>query len=177
MPDLFFTWALRQDKRVHYEFLDNSVPFGERPRTVAFGWNGEMTILDIPCLLDVDRYRRIDIEATAPNAVYPSKEAMQPERNTGFLRQCMKLIHAINMVAPGTRKVMARIEKGQLVWIDDHAVEQAAASDPEIAAGLAVLAPMDARQQADRSKEIEPVDLANAHTLGCYGDKSDARTA
>jgi hypothetical protein len=47
MPELFFTWALAVGKRVHYEFLDNSVPEGQPPRTVAFGWNGEMTILDV----------------------------------------------------------------------------------------------------------------------------------
>ncbi|MEM1201315.1 MAG: hypothetical protein AAGI06_18590, partial [Pseudomonadota bacterium] len=32
MPDLFFTWALNTKKKVHYEFLDNSVPKGQRPR-------------------------------------------------------------------------------------------------------------------------------------------------
>ena len=36
MPNLFFTWALRTRKLVHFEFLDNSVRFGERPRTIAF---------------------------------------------------------------------------------------------------------------------------------------------
>ena len=30
MPQLFFTWVRRTDKRVHFEFLDNSVPLGER---------------------------------------------------------------------------------------------------------------------------------------------------
>ncbi|HET8876078.1 MAG TPA: hypothetical protein VFO53_07100, partial [Casimicrobiaceae bacterium] len=33
MPDLLFTWIDRRDKDVHFEFLDNSVPNGERPRT------------------------------------------------------------------------------------------------------------------------------------------------
>ena len=168
MPDLFFTWALRKDKRVHYEFLDNSVPLGERPRTVAFGWNGEMTILDVKCLLDVDRYKRIDIEARAPEAVYPSPEAMRPEMNTEFLKRCMTLIQAINIAAPTTKSVMARIENGRLVWIDADALEQAL-EDPEMAAGLAVLAPVEARDKAARSKEIMPIDLAQAHTLGRYG--------
>ena len=49
MPELFFMWALIGSKRVHYEFLDNSVADGCPPRTAAFGWNGEMTILDIKC--------------------------------------------------------------------------------------------------------------------------------
>ncbi len=66
MPELFFTWAQRTDKRVHFEFLDNSVQLGERPRTVAFGWNGEMNVLDVGGMLDVERYRRVDIDATGP---------------------------------------------------------------------------------------------------------------
>src|SRR5439155_11878562 len=31
MPQLFFTWVQRTDKRVHFEFLDNSVALGEPP--------------------------------------------------------------------------------------------------------------------------------------------------
>src|SRR5665213_239606 len=46
MPQLFFTWVQRSDKRVHFEFLDNSVTRGERPRTVAFGGNETLNILD-----------------------------------------------------------------------------------------------------------------------------------
>ena len=75
MPDLFFTWALRGDKKVHYEFLDNSVPEGERPRTVAFGWNGDMTLLDVKSFIDVDRYKHIDIDAMSPEDVYPGAES------------------------------------------------------------------------------------------------------
>ncbi len=54
MPELFFTWALAKGKRVHYEFLDNSVPEGQPPRTVAFGRNGKMTVLDVKSMLDVE---------------------------------------------------------------------------------------------------------------------------
>jgi hypothetical protein len=55
MPELFFTWVRRTDKRVHFEFLDNSVELGQRPRTVAFGWNGTLNVLNVGCLLDVER--------------------------------------------------------------------------------------------------------------------------
>ena len=63
MPELFFTWALIAGKKVHYEFLDNSVAAGRPPRTVAFGWNGEMTILDIESMIDIERFRKINIQA------------------------------------------------------------------------------------------------------------------
>ena len=79
MPRLFFTWALRRDKQVHYEFLDNSVPAGERPRTVAFGWNDEMSILDLGSLLDVERFRKIDTAARCPAEVHPDPAALASE--------------------------------------------------------------------------------------------------
>src|SRR5690606_13240734 len=78
MPEIFFMWALRTSKSVHYEFLDNSVPKGEIPRTVAFGWNGDMNILDVKAILDIDRFRKINVHAKAPEAVYPPPHAMRP---------------------------------------------------------------------------------------------------
>ena len=167
MPDLFFTWALREDKQVHYEFLDNSVPLGERPRTVAYGWNGDMTILDLKVLIDVDRYRRIDIDARAPDDVYPGKEHMRPGNNTDFLKRCVKLIHTVNIIAPGTEKVMARLERGQLVWMDAAAFDQALL-DSDLAAGLDVLAPAESRGKAAKREETPVIDLKQTHTLGCY---------
>jgi hypothetical protein len=69
MPELFFTWALDPRRQVHYEFLDNSVPEGRPPRTVAFGWNREMTILSIKSMLDIERFRKINIGAHRPEEV------------------------------------------------------------------------------------------------------------
>ena len=89
MPELFFTWALAAGKRVHYEFLDNSVPEGQPPRTVAFGWNGEMTIPDVRSMLDIERFRKINIRAKGPEEVYRGKN-FAPECNTDFLRRCVR---------------------------------------------------------------------------------------
>ena len=66
MPRLIFTWAKRNDKRVQFELLDNSVAAGERPRTVAFGSNRVLNVLDVKCMLDVERYRRVNVDATSP---------------------------------------------------------------------------------------------------------------
>ena len=65
MPELFFTWIRRADKRVHFEFLDNTVTRGAPPRTAAFGWNEVMNILDVDCLIDIERYQKIDVDAQA----------------------------------------------------------------------------------------------------------------
>ncbi|HYE90369.1 MAG TPA: hypothetical protein VEA38_05075 [Terriglobales bacterium] len=88
MPEIFFTWVRRADKRVHFEFLDNTVPLGERPRTVAFGWNGKLTVLDEGGLLDVERFRRVNIHASSPEALWPDPSVLAAERNRGFLDRC-----------------------------------------------------------------------------------------
>lgn len=90
MPGLFFTWIERSDKRVHFEFLDNEVPLGEPPRTVAFGWNDEMTILDAERLIDIERFRKIDVDARGPDRLFPPGTELSPEANSRFLDACRK---------------------------------------------------------------------------------------
>ncbi|SIT15895.1 hypothetical protein [Paracoccus saliphilus] len=70
MPELFLTWVSKEDPKVHFEFLDNDVAYGKRPRTVAFGWNGEITILDPDCMRRMNDYKQINVDATRPEEVY-----------------------------------------------------------------------------------------------------------
>jgi hypothetical protein len=168
MPRLFFTWAAKKDKTVHYEFLDNDVPEGERPRTVAFGADGEMNILDIKRLIDVERYRKINLDARRPEDVYPDARAMAPERNLNFLLECTRRIPAINFVERDTGRVYARIESGQMSWADPAAFEKAL-DDPDARAGLLAVAPSSIR--GARNERNAPPDLVpdRVHTLGRWG--------
>lgn len=165
MPRLFFTWATRQDKKVHYEFLDNSVPEGRTPRTVAFGWNGEMNVLDTKCLLDVERYKKIDVDARAPAAVYPDAKAMAPKRNTGFLKECARRLFAINFVDRDTGRVYARLEAGQLCFADPELLARAI-EDPDTRAGLLALAPSAPDRAGDGRGAPKGPERDRAHTLG-----------
>lgn len=140
MPELFFTWALRADKSVHYEFLDNSVPLGEQPRTVAFGWNGEINILDVKCMLDVDRYRKINVNATGADEVYPDRGAMAAEHNVQFLSQCARRIPTVNFVHRATGRIYLRIQSGALTGTDPDILAQAL-EDAETRAGILAVAP------------------------------------
>jgi hypothetical protein len=167
MPRLFFTWALRQDKQVHYEFLDNGVPASERPRTVAFGWNDEMSILDIGCLLDVERFRKIDTAAKGPAEVHPDPAALAPESNTAFLLRCGRMIRKINLADHRTGRIYARIEAGAVDGIDPEALA-AAMADHDTRAGLLALAPGICEARAWN----EPRFLSSheyAHTIGRWG--------
>ena len=140
MPLLFFTWVERTDKRVHFEFLDNSVNLGERPRTVAFGWNESMTVLDVKCMLDVERYRRVDINATCEEALFRDRTLLAPEKNTSFLRECVQRFREFNFADQATGRVYLRLKSGAPVWTDPEALQQAA-RDTDTRAGLMATAP------------------------------------
>ncbi len=163
MPELFFTWALRSDKWVHYEFLDNGVPAGERPRTVAFGLNGELNVLDAKGMLDIERYAKINVGASCAAEVYPGGEGATPGRNTGFLVQCARRLRALNFAERDTGRIYARIEAGALAWTDPPALERALV-DPEARAGVLAVAPGALGAGAHRSGQLLPG--GRAHTLG-----------
>ena len=165
MPRLFFTWAAKKDKTVHYEFLDNDVPEGERPRTAAFGSDGEMNILDIKRLIDVERYRKINVDAKQPEAVYPDAGAMAPERNLEFLLECARRIPAINFVDRQTGRIYARLEAGKLSWADPAGFERAL-EDTDARAGLLALAPEAVRSGCYPRGAPEHLDPDRLHTLG-----------
>jgi hypothetical protein len=140
MPDLFFTWVQRADKRVQFEFLDNSVVLGERPRTVAFGTNDTLNVLDVKCLLDVERYRRVNVDARAPEFLFTDKNLLAPEHNTGFLRQCIGKFREINFVDQATGRIYLHLASGVPDWADAEALERAIAN-PDTRAGLLATAP------------------------------------
>jgi hypothetical protein len=164
MPDLFFTWALRPDKRVHFEFLDNSVPIGHQPRTVAFGWNDEINILDVGRMIDVDRFRKININADTPRDVY-SVGTDEPEDNLAFLQQCAERLPVVNFADWKTGGTYARLEDGNPAWCSKKLLKQAQ-KDPATRAGLAALGIDDAACSAADA----PISLLDEkpHTLGAW---------
>ena len=172
MPQLFFTWIQRTDKRVYFEFLDNSVQLGERPRTIAFGWNDTLNVLDVKCALDVERYRRVNVNATAPELLYSDQSLLAPENNTGFLKQCIDKFREINFANQDTGRIYLRIVSGKPVWADREALERAA-SNPDARAGLLAMAPAAfdrALPAPNRPMYLSEITGANqARTLGRWG--------
>ena len=153
MPELFFTWALTAKKRVHYEFLDNSVAEGRPPRTVAFGWNREMTILDIKSMLDIDSFRKINIRAQKPAEVYAGKN-LAPERNVEFLKRCARRISIINFADFETGRIYARLKDGKWAWRDEQRFAEAR-KEPDAKAGLQAIAANNYDSTAGTKEERE----------------------
>jgi hypothetical protein len=88
IPQLFFVGRARGQARVHFEFS-----------TIACRWEsarGRWPSVERHVerarrrgVLDVERYRQIDIGATAPELLHSDAELLAPEKNTGFLRECI----------------------------------------------------------------------------------------
>ena len=140
IPDVFFTWVRRSDKRIQFEFLDNSVRFGERPRTVAFGDNATFNVLDVKTTLDIDRYARIDVDAAAAEHLYPDPALLAAENNLDFLKRCVENFHLVNFAEQTSGQVYLRIERGQPVQKERAAFEKAIQS-PDTLAAIRAVAP------------------------------------
>ncbi|MBS0327590.1 MAG: hypothetical protein JSS46_13760 [Proteobacteria bacterium] len=125
MPDLFFTWIDRPDKDVHFEFLDNGVPNGELPRTAAFGHNRKMNVLDVGCLIDIERFCRIDVDATAPELLYRDRRLLAAALNAGFLERCIARFPEVAFADQATGRVYARTASGALAWVDREGLARA----------------------------------------------------
>jgi hypothetical protein len=167
IPPLFFTWALRKDKTVHYEFLDNSVEKGQTPKTIAFGLNEEMYILDFKCLLDIMRYTKININAGSPAEVYPQGNQMDAEANTGFLLSCAKRILKINFVERDSGLIYAFMESATMRWIDPEIINQKLEEEAARAGFLAIAPRLPDEIQTIQNQKARPVPAeARRHTIG-----------
>ena len=125
MPELFFSWAGVRDKRVHFEFLDNDVPLGEDPRTIAFGVNDRMTILDPETLDRIDQFRYVNIHATSPGDVLED----QGDNSHGFIRQCISMMASIDWMDSKGEVIWGKIEHGQWISLDEKAVPSSVQAD------------------------------------------------
>ena len=168
MPNLFFTWALNEEKQVHYEFLDNSVKKGEHPRTVASGVNGELTILDIGQMLNVERYKRVNVDAVSRNDVFADKSDLVVQNNTAFLRDCFRKLKAVRLADQDTGKIYAWIEAGDAVAVDRAGLKRALKDDDtrEALAGLMPVLIDDANTLEQRTGSLQG---SNSLTLGTWG--------
>lgn len=139
MPDVFFTWARRRDKRLQFEFLDNTVRLGDRPRTIAFGDNSIFNVLDVGGVLNIERYGRINVDASDPQSIYPSRQLLAPEKNCGFLGRCLKEFRNVNFADQGTGRIYLHLEGGRVDWIDREPL-RAACNDADVAESIKMVA-------------------------------------
>jgi hypothetical protein len=169
IPDVFFTWVRRPDKQIRCEFLDNTVPFGERPRTMAFGDNDTLNILDVGGMLDIERFARIDVHARSPDALYSTADALDAARNTAFLRRCVAEYPRVIFADQASGMPYLEIEDGVPVR-KDAARMSAAVEDADTRVGLSAVASETGLRDAAAFAVSGPLRARAAHpTLGQWG--------
>ena len=179
IPPLFLRWALRRDKRVHFEFLDNTVPLGELPRTIAFGLNGRLAILDLKGFLDIERFRRVNVHAAHPGELYPDPAQVSAEHCTAVLVQCVRQFHEIILADQASGHVWLHWRANVLAIPDAPLARQNLARADQHAAVVAMfgatsLAAAQADAQASGAGDAAPVHVRRLledmtiHTLGTW---------
>ena len=158
MPNVFFTWVRRGDKRLRFEFLDNSVRLGDLPRTVAFGSNDRLHVLDVSRMLDIERFGRVNVDALTPASLYPDRRLLAPEHNLGFLRKCIEGFREVIFADQATGRVYLHVVSAVPTLVDREELAKALAN-PCVEASLRAIAP----QALDGS--VAPIDRAE-YVLG-----------
>jgi DNA-binding transcriptional regulator GbsR (MarR family) len=166
ISQLFFTWALDQEKEIHYEFLDNSVDLGEDPKTVAFGENGILRVLDVICMIDIDRYQKINVNALSEDDVYPPAKEMSPQMNMNFVKSCIERLQCVEFVNPMSRKVMASTNHGELVELNVEELKEAISDGDVFDALLDLLSSLRRKNELDEIAVAKTINIARSDTLG-----------
>lgn len=114
IPQLFFSWALSREKKVHFEFLDNSVEEGELPRTIAFGNNHDMTILDIEAMKNIECFKHVNVDARSPGEIWEGTQANAPDP-AKFMRQCVERLDRVTFANFETGLCYAQVNRGSTI--------------------------------------------------------------
>jgi hypothetical protein len=132
LPQLFFSWVTTKRQKIHFEFLDNSVPYGKLPRTVAFGWNDKITILDKDFMRNINRYQNVNIEARRPEDVLVDAK----DKGGDFVADCIEIIPNVTIADGKTLEVQGQTLDGRWVYRKKGALDEAtltAGSDADAA--------------------------------------------
>ena len=140
MPKLLFKWLASPRPDYRYVFLDNRVPKGTFPKTVARGDRHGMSIYDPLALVDIERYQKINIHAGSPAQVYPPAAEMAVAANCGFLRECVRRIPRIELIERASGIAYLRVSRDR-VDILDATVLARALGNAELATALTAMAP------------------------------------
>ncbi len=140
MPKILFKWLASPRPDYRYVFLDNRVPKGSFPGTIARGDREGMVIYDPVALVDIERYQKVDIHARSRQEVYPPAAEMAVAANCGFLRECVRRIPRIEFVEPDSGLAYLRIRRDRVEILDADVLARML-GNAELAAALAAMAP------------------------------------
>lgn len=129
MPRVLFRWIEDRNVDYRYYFLDNRVPKGQFPIFVASGDRQHMKIFDPECLVNINRYQKIKVDARCAEAVYPVGSPMDTPNNISFLRECVRRIPMISLFDGQDGPGYLEARNGTFRILDQAAYEKAMTSE------------------------------------------------
>jgi hypothetical protein len=87
-----------------------------------------MNILDVQCLIDIERYRRIDVDAKDASMLYRDAGDLDVVRNAGFLRRCLAEIREVNFRRAEHGRIYLRVSRGVIDYVDCHRMRRRTSS-------------------------------------------------
>ncbi len=120
MPKIFFKWLAYDQPLFKYEFLNNDVPKGTFPTTIAIGTQQEINISSVSEFIDIERYQKINIRAKSPGQIYPEKAVLSVDNNIEFLDQIVKKIPNVNFIDQATNTVYLQVRNGVFRVMNEH---------------------------------------------------------
>ena len=154
------------NKTIHFEFLDNDQPLGEPPRTIAFGKNTSMVILDPDALCNIDRYRHVDVDAKRPEDVLTP----MTEPPYQFIRSCVQKLDHVTFADFHHARVYGQIDHGTWRYFDASLCPDSKTLPPIL---LSLGWDISQSTPADKTRDPAPVIDANAehnHTVGLWAN-------
>ena len=140
MPRMLFKYLDAQQPDYRYFFVDNRVPKGTFPLTIAFGNRAEITIYDPLALVDIERFQKINIHATSREAVYPAGPACDVASNTEFLKKIISRVPRVTFVDRSSGVSYLRATQRQFEVLDANTLDRAL-QDADLRTTLHALAP------------------------------------
>ncbi len=146
MPKILFKWLASPQPEYRYFFVDNRVPKGSFPLTIAYGDRSEITIYDPVALIDIERFQKIDIHATSRDGVHPAPPAGSVGLNAGFLKELVSRIPEVKLADRATGTIYLRA-RNRVFEVVDEATLARVLEDTEARAAVGEIAPgvVDAR--------------------------------
>ena len=159
----------RTDKRVHFEFLDNTraARRARRARRLSAGTARSTCSTSAACSTS---------SATASSTstrrrrrrLYPDRGVLAAERNAVFLQRCVAEFREVNFVEQATGLVYLRVVDGVPQWADPDLLARMTHS-ADVRAGLAAALPQAFASAVPVAHAAPLPDAEAAHTVGQWG--------
>ncbi len=166
IPKLFFNWVKKDSQKVHFEFLDNSIPHGETPRSIAFGWNDSINIIDFDYLRRIGNYRCVNINARNPDETIVDTY----EPGGDIILDCIDRISDVTFIDPDSLEVVGHTRNGKCDYEVAGFFKKSSIDVEYAVTGVEMRDPAPLRFDSPAKPKLD-VDYERKFTVGAWSHK------